>query len=53
MDAMIREHFAEKGKAERIRKGLKALEEIRKNPMPRIDLATLKRIAEDPDIAEF
>ena len=30
-----------------------ALEEMRKNPMPHVDLETLKRIAEDPDLAEF
>lgn len=53
LERMLREQFPEEGKKERIRKGLMALEEMRKNPMPHVDLETLKRIAEDPDLAEF
>jgi len=51
---MVREQSSEEGKEQRIKRALKALQETRENPIfPELDLETVKRIAEDPDLAEF
>jgi len=54
LERMLREQFPEKGKKDRIQKGLKALQEIRENPLGRdLDIETIKKIAEDPDLWDY
>jgi hypothetical protein len=51
---MIRQQFPEKGKEERVRRSLKALKEMRENPLGAgLDLETIKKIAEDPDLWDY
>jgi hypothetical protein len=46
LERMLREQFPEEGKEDRIQKGLKALQEIRENPLGRdLDIETVKKIA--------
>ncbi len=54
LERMLREQFPEQGKEERIRKGLRALQEMRENPLGRgLDIETIKKIAEDPDLWDY
>lgn len=54
LERMIQEQFPEEGKEARIRKSLKALEAMRENPLGRaLDLETVKKIAEDPDLWDY
>jgi hypothetical protein len=54
LEQMIRQQFPEKGKEERVRRSLKALKEMRENPLGAgLDLETIKKIAEDPDLWDY
>jgi hypothetical protein len=54
LERMWREQFPKRGREERIRRALEALQEMNRNPIgPNLDLETVKKIAEDPDLWEF
>lgn len=54
LERMWREQFPKRGREERIRSALEALQEMSRNPIgPNLDLETVKKITEDPDLWEF
>lgn len=54
LERMWREQFPKRGREERRRRALEALQEMSRNPIgPNLDLETVKKIAEDPDLWEF
>ena len=54
LERMIRQQLPEEGKEERVQRSLKALKAMRKNPLgAELDLETVKKIAEDPDLWDY